>query len=47
MNAQKGRDETMEKLREFEHKCSQLEQNEKKCLFFSLFLILQYDLVNT
>ncbi|XP_027940819.1 myosin-15-like isoform X1 [Vigna unguiculata] len=30
MNAQKGRDETMEKLREFEHKCSQLEQNEKK-----------------
>ncbi|WVY91374.1 hypothetical protein V8G54_036888 [Vigna mungo] len=29
MDAQKGRDETMEKLREFEQKCSQLEQNEK------------------
>ncbi|KAK7377083.1 hypothetical protein VNO80_02503 [Phaseolus coccineus] len=30
MNAQKGRDENMEKLRELEQKCSQLEQNEKK-----------------
>ncbi|KAH1203835.1 Protein OPAQUE1 [Glycine max] len=30
MNAQKGRDETMEKLRESEQKCSQLEQNEKR-----------------
>ncbi|CAJ1972908.1 unnamed protein product [Sphenostylis stenocarpa] len=30
MNAQKGRDENMEKLREFEQKCSLLEQNEKK-----------------
>jgi len=37
MNAQKGRDENMEKLREFEQKCSQLEQNEKKCRFFFLF----------
>ncbi|KAG4962643.1 hypothetical protein JHK86_039511 [Glycine max] len=30
MNAQKGRDETMEKLRESEQKCSQLEQNVKR-----------------
>ncbi|TKY58001.1 Myosin-15 protein [Spatholobus suberectus] len=30
MNAQKGRDETIEKLREFEQKCSQLEQNVKR-----------------
>ncbi|KOM48843.1 hypothetical protein LR48_Vigan07g254700 [Vigna angularis] len=30
MNAQKSRDETMEKLREFEQKCSQLEQNEER-----------------
>ncbi|XP_057427929.1 myosin-15 isoform X1 [Lotus japonicus] len=29
INAQKGRDETIEKLREFEQKCSQLEQNVK------------------
>ncbi|XP_061370136.1 myosin-15-like, partial [Gastrolobium bilobum] len=29
MNAQKGRDETIEKLRELEQKCSQLEQNVK------------------
>ncbi|XP_068476001.1 myosin-15-like isoform X2 [Phaseolus vulgaris] len=30
VNAQKGRDANMEKLRELEEKCSQLEQNEKK-----------------
>lgn len=34
VNAQKGRDANMEKLRELEEKCSQLEQNEKKCIFF-------------
>lgn len=35
INAQKGRDETIEKLREFEQKCSQLEQNVKRCVLFS------------
>ncbi|KAK7383370.1 hypothetical protein VNO78_29047 [Psophocarpus tetragonolobus] len=30
MNAQKGQDETMEKLREYEQKCSQLEQTVKR-----------------
>jgi len=38
INVQKGQDETIEKLREFEQKCSQLEQNVKRCLFGSLFL---------
>jgi hypothetical protein len=33
INAQKGQDETIEKLRGFEQKCSQLEQNVKRCLF--------------
>ncbi|KAK7310692.1 hypothetical protein RJT34_08353 [Clitoria ternatea] len=33
MNAKKGQDETTEKLRESEQKCSQLEQNVKRCTF--------------
>ena len=34
VNARKDHDKTIQKIREFEHKCSELGQNVKRCLFF-------------